>query len=100
MARVSEEPAETIARAALGGCALLRQQYLAVVAQELDIVMTPERAAEEEKETTGALVGHVIAARAAAAGRIEGTLIVSMTLTLFPVSCPLPARLPLRHEPP
>ena len=68
MARVSAEPAETIARAALGGCALLRQQYLAVVARELDIVMTPERAAEEEKETTGALVGQVIAARAAAAG--------------------------------
>ncbi len=69
MARVSEELAETIARAALGGCALLRQQYLAVVAQELSVIMTPERAAEEEKETTGALVGHVIAARAAAAGR-------------------------------
>ncbi len=68
MARVSAEPAETIARAALGGCALLRQQYLAVVARELDIVMTPERAAEEEKETTGALVGHVIAARAAQKG--------------------------------
>jgi hypothetical protein len=69
MARVSEEPAETIARAALGGCALLRQQYLAVVARELRIIMTLERAAEEEKETTEALVGHVIAARAAAAGR-------------------------------
>jgi hypothetical protein len=68
MAHLSEEPAETIARAALGGCALLRQQYLAVVARELDIVMTPERAAEEEKETTGALVGHVIAARAAQKG--------------------------------
>jgi hypothetical protein len=68
MAHVSAEPAETIARAALGCCALLRQQYLAVVARELDTVMTPERAAEEEKETTGALVGHVIAARAAAAG--------------------------------
>lgn len=68
MAQVSAEPAETIARAALGGCALLRQQYLAVVARELDTVMTPERAAEEEKETTGALVGQIIAARAAAAG--------------------------------
>jgi hypothetical protein len=66
---VSEEPAETIAGAALGGCALLRQQYLADVARELRIIMTPERAAEEEKETTEALVGHVIAARAAAAGR-------------------------------
>ena len=51
MAQVSAEPAETIARAALGGCALLRQQYLAVVARELDTVMTPERAAEEEEET-------------------------------------------------
>jgi hypothetical protein len=68
MAHVSAEPAETIARAALGGCALLRQQYLAVVARELDITMTPERTAQEEKETTGALVGQVIAARAAAAG--------------------------------
>ena len=68
MAHVSAEPAETIARAALGGCALLRQQYLAVLARELDIVMTPERAAEEEKETTGALIGHVIAARAAQKG--------------------------------
>jgi hypothetical protein len=68
MARVSEEPAETIARAALSGCALLRQQYLAVMARELDITMTPERAAEEEKETTGAVVGQIIAARAAAAG--------------------------------
>lgn len=68
MAHVSAEPAETIARAALGGCALLRQQYLAVVARELDTVMTPERAAEEEKETAGALVGQIIAARAAATG--------------------------------
>lgn len=68
MAHVSAEPAETIARAAIGGCALIRKQYLAVVAQELDTVMTPERAAEEEKETTGVLVGQIIAARAAAAG--------------------------------
>ena len=50
MARVSEEPAETIARAALGGCALLRQQYLAVVAQELGIIMTPERAETQRKK--------------------------------------------------
>jgi len=68
MARVSEESAEPTARAALGGCALLRQQYIVVLARELDIGMTPERAAQEEKETTGALVGQVIAARAAAAG--------------------------------
>lgn len=70
MARVSNEPAETIARAALGGCALLRQQYLAVLARRLGIVMTREIAAQEEKEATGALIGHVIAARASAVGRV------------------------------
>jgi hypothetical protein len=66
-ARVSNEPAEIIARAALGGCGLLRQQYLTVLARVLGIVMTSEIAAQEEKETTGALIGHIIAARAASA---------------------------------
>jgi hypothetical protein len=63
-ARVSNEPAETIARAALGGCSVLREQYLAALARGLGIVMTREIAAQEEKETTGALIGHVITARA------------------------------------
>ena len=69
MARMSNEPAETIAHAALGGCALARMPYLGVLARALGIILTPERAAQEEKETSGALIGHVIAARAAAAGR-------------------------------
>ena len=64
MARSSQETAETIAKAALGGCGLPRRQYLAVFAKALDIAMTPERAAEEEKETTGKIIGRVIDARA------------------------------------
>ena len=69
-ARVSNESAETIARAALGGCSALREQYLAALARGLGIVMTPEIAAQEEKEVTGALIGNVIVARAATAGRV------------------------------
>ena len=68
-ARVSNEPAEIIARAALGGCSVLREQYLAALARALGIVMTREIAAQEEKEVIGALIGQVITARAAAAGR-------------------------------
>jgi hypothetical protein len=71
-ARASKEPAEVIARAALGGCSAIRQQYLAVLARGLGIIMTREIAAQEEKEITGSLIGDVIEARASAAGRIGG----------------------------
>ncbi|MGB7973811.1 MAG: hypothetical protein WCF81_05560 [Roseiarcus sp.] len=69
MARTSKEAAETIARAALGVCSLSRQQYLVALARALDVPLTPQIAAQEEKETIGALIGRIIAARAAAAGR-------------------------------
>lgn len=70
-ARVSTEPAETIVRAAMGGCSILRQQYLGVLAQRLGIAMTREIAAQEERDTSGALIGHVIATRANLTGQTK-----------------------------
>jgi hypothetical protein len=70
-ARVSTEPAETVVRAAMGGCSILRQQYLGALARRLGITMTREIAAQEEKDTSGALIGHVIATRANLTGQTK-----------------------------
>jgi hypothetical protein len=64
MARISPEPAEVIARAAVGKCAAERERYLTAVSNELKSTSKRDMAADEEHIAIESLTAHVIAARA------------------------------------